>query len=156
MISFDPRGCSVLKAESSIGEIALQETGEPELPQIPPYVPDEATRWDVNSIVNNLVLFGVAGLVFLKVAMIDSDVSRGWTVAEIVQHVPSSVWGSYMGVLTEAPIPTKAVTSATVYTIGDVIAQQTEGTSIGELDRMRILRSMLAGLLFHGPMSHVW
>jgi len=50
----------------------------------------------------------------------------------------------------------QAVTSATVYTIGDIIAQKTEGLDIGKLDRGRILRSALAGLIGHGPMSHVW
>ena len=55
-----------------------------------------------------------------------------------------------------APIQTKAVTSATVYTIGDIIAQRKEGVGMGELDRWRIARSLAAGLLGHGPMSHVW
>jgi protein Mpv17 len=55
-----------------------------------------------------------------------------------------------------APLPTKAVTSATVYTIGDILSQNKEGRDMGELDRGRILRSLLAGLIGHGPMSHVW
>ena len=50
----------------------------------------------------------------------------------------------------------QAVTSATVYTIGDIISQKTEGVDIGKLDRGRILRSALAGLIGHGPMSHIW
>lgn len=55
-----------------------------------------------------------------------------------------------------APLQTKAVTSATVYTIGDIIAQRQGGTDIGKLDRGRIVRSLAAGLIGHGPMSHVW
>ena len=43
-----------------------------------------------------------------------------------------------------------------MYTIGDIIARKTEGLDIGKLDRGRILRSALAGLIGHGPMSHVW
>jgi len=39
---------------------------------------------------------------------------------------------------------------------GDVIAQRTEGTDMGELDRSRILRSALAGFIGHGPLSHFW
>ena len=116
----------------------------------------QGRQWDTDHIVNNTLLFGVVALVIAKVALIDHDVSRGWTAAEVVQHMPMSVWQSYMGVLTDSPIATKAVTSATVYTIGDVIAQQSEGASIRELDRMRTLRSMLAGLIGHGPLSHVW
>lgn len=40
--------------------------------------------------------------------------------------------------------------------IGDVIAQNTEGKSVHEIDRMRILRSLVAGLVGHGPLSHLW
>jgi protein Mpv17 len=138
-------------AESSLQENNL--LSDEEL-QIPYAAEEQGRRWDMN--VNNAILFGVTALVLAKVALIDSDVSRGWTAAEVVQHMPMSVWQAYMGVLTDAPIATKAVTSATVYTIGDVIAQQTEGTSIDELDRMRTLRSMLAGLIGHGPLSHMW
>ncbi|KAL7470166.1 hypothetical protein ACHAXS_010409 [Conticribra weissflogii] len=63
---------------------------------------------------------------------------------------------SYTEVLSAAPIQTKAVTSATVYAIGDIIAQRTEGLEVGELDRGRIVRSLAAGLIGHGPLSHVW
>ncbi len=61
-----------------------------------------------------------------------------------------------MLVLHESPIQTKAVTSATVYTIGDFISQRTEGTPTDEMDLPRLLRSLLAGLLGHGPLSHCW
>jgi protein Mpv17 len=58
--------------------------------------------------------------------------------------------------MAENPIMTKAATSATVYTIGDILAQKTEGKSLRELDRMRTVRSMLAGGIGHGPLSHFW
>ena len=117
---------------------------------------EQGVRWNMDSVLNKALLVGVAALVFAKVSMIDADVSRGWSAAEVARHLPMSVWQSYMKVLTDSPIATKAVTSATVYTIGDVIAQTTDGTSIDDLDRMRTLRSMLAGLIGHGPLSHVW
>jgi protein Mpv17 len=88
----------------------------------------------------------------------DAHVARGWWTAEeaALLRIPLHyVWASYSEVLERAPVMTKAVTSATVYTIGDVIAQRTEGTT-GDLDRLRTLRSMLAGLLGHGPLSHYW
>jgi protein Mpv17 len=66
------------------------------------------------------------------------------------------VWNSYTSVLHQNPVSTKAVTSASVYAIGDLVAQRTEGRSMGELDRMRALRSLLAGLIGHGPLSHLW
>lgn len=122
----------------------------------PAAIEEQGVRWNMDSVLNKAILVGVAALVFAKVSLIDHDVSRGWSAVEVVQHMPLSVWDSYMKVLTDSPIATKAVTSATVYTIGDVIAQQTEGTSIDDLDRARTLRSMLAGLIGHGPLSHVW
>ncbi len=125
-------------------------------PSFPDVMEEQGARWNVDSFVNQAILFGVAALVLAKATLIDSDVTRGWSAAEVIQHVPLGVWHSYTQVLADFPVATKAVTSATVYTIGDVIAQQTEGTSVGELDRMRVLRSLLAGGIGHGPLSHCW
>jgi protein Mpv17 len=83
--------------------------------------------------------------------------TRGiWSLQETALEIPTDIWNSYSEVLSSSPIQTKAVTSATVYTIGDLISQRTEGVSMGELDRPRVVRSLLAGLLGHGPLSHVW
>ena len=82
----------------------------------------------------------------------------GTSITEMMSHIPAEIWQQYSTVLTEHPIATKACTSATVYTIGDIIAQRTTITDSDneELDRRRILRSMIAGLIGHGPMSHFW
>ena len=82
----------------------------------------------------------------------------GTSITEMMSHIPADIWQQYSTVLTEHPIATKACTSATVYTIGDIIAQRTTITDSDneELDRRRILRSMIAGLIGHGPMSHFW
>ena len=64
-------------------------------------------------------------------------------------------WYAYETVLRDAPIATKAVTSATVYTIGDILSQQSEDGD-GSIDLGRMLRSTLAGLIGHGPLSHLW
>merc|ERR1739848_393722 len=69
---------------------------------------------------------------------------------------PLEAWDSYEEVLSESPIATKAATPATVYTIGDIISQRTEGVSVGNLDRGRVTRSLVAGLIGHGPLSHLW
>jgi protein Mpv17 len=98
----------------------------------------------------------MGAFILSKVFMIDADVSRGWTLAEVAQHIPTGVWDFYTSVLHNHPISTKAITSASVYTIGDLIAQRTEGKVMGELDCMRALRSLLAGLIGHGPLSHLW
>ena len=81
---------------------------------------------------------------------------RGWSPEEMAVRIPVDNWMSYNAVLERSPLQTKALTSATVYTIGDFISQRTEGTDMGKLDRMRLLRSLLAGLIGHGPLSHVW
>ena len=81
---------------------------------------------------------------------------RGWTASEMAVRIPVDNWLSYSEVLDKSPLSTKAVTSATVYTIGDFIAQRVEGLGMGELDRPRLLRSLLAGLIGHGPLSHLW
>ena len=89
--------------------------------------------------------------------ILDSGITKGlWSLQETALEIPTDLWNSYSEVLSSSPIQTKAVTSATVYTIGDLISQRTEGAYMGELDRPRVVRSLLAGLLGHGPWSHVW
>lgn len=111
---------------------------------------------DLDAVINIMLVVGVALFALNKLATVDEGLMRGWTAAEMAVRIPVDNWNSYESVLEAAPISTKAVTSATVYSIGDIIAQQAEGKSLSELDRMRNLRSLLAGLIGHGPMSHVW
>ena len=90
-----------------------------------------------------------------------SDTSIVQSISPTLQHLTtnavSHTWGAYQSVLAENPITTKACTSATVYSIGDVIAQKAEGLEgLDELDKGRVLRSLLAGGIGHGPLSHVW
>lgn len=51
-------------------------------------------------------------------------------------------------------MPKQAVISGTVYLLGDLIAQSSEGRRPGEWDRTRALRSGLVGAMAHGPLSH--
>jgi hypothetical protein len=119
-------------------------------------VASAARTMDVNGLINTAILAGVTVVLLSNFATVDHDLMRGWSPGEVAYRVSMDTWHRYSAVLEAAPISTKAVTSGTVYTIGDIIAQRTEGKDIGELDRMRILRSMLAGLIGHGPLSHVW
>jgi protein Mpv17 len=112
---------------------------------------------ETNALINNGLLLVIAVAVVWKVTTVNSlEMMRGWTASEMAWRVPIDNWASYSLTLSNAPIITKAVTSATVYTIGDLIAQRTEGAEMGEIDRMRTLRSLVAGLIAHGPMSHFW
>eukprot|EP00977_Amphora_coffeiformis_P009976 scaffold2335_cov175-Amphora_coffeaeformis.AAC.3 len=68
------------------------------------------------------------------------------------------LWHAYQHSLESHPIYTKAATSATVYAFGDVLAQRTaSGNDHGAtLDVPRVLRSLVAGGLGHGPLSHLY
>mmetsp|Transcript_7546 Transcript_7546/g.11416 ORF Transcript_7546/g.11416 Transcript_7546/m.11416 type:complete len:347 (-) Transcript_7546:354-1394(-) len=116
----------------------------------------EAQMMDINAIINSAALIAVVLAVMTTFTTVDSNIMRGWSVEEMAYRIPFDNWEAYSAVLARSPVETKAVTSATVYTIGDIISQFTEGATIGTLDRMRILRSLLAGLIGHGPLSHVW
>lgn len=111
---------------------------------------------DFNSIFNTAILVAVSISVLSSVATIDAGIMRGWSAEEMAVRIPVDNWLSYSNVLDQSPLYTKAVTSATVYTIGDMISQGTEGKGIGEIDRPRVIRSLLAGLIGHGPLSHLW
>lgn len=111
---------------------------------------------DKNTIINTSIFAIALVTVVFEVLSVDVGITRGWSTEEIAYRVPLDNWNSYNAILAAAPIQTKAITSATVYAIGDTIAQRTDGTEIGELDRGRILRSLAAGLIGHGPLSHYW
>jgi len=111
---------------------------------------------DKNTIINTSIFAIALVTVVFQVLSVDVGITRGWSTEEIAYRVPLDNWNSYHAILAAAPIQTKSITSATVYAIGDTIAQRTEGTEIGELDRGRIGRSLAAGLLGHGPLSHFW
>lgn len=70
--------------------------------------------------------------------------------------MPVDNWFAYMDVLRDNPVLVKACTSGTVYALGDWTAQTFEGTTLADIKRGRVYRSALAGLLLHGPLSHVW
>lgn len=118
---------------------------------------DNNFKEDTRIIQNTILLLAVVlSVVTPLVTSVEWDAMRGWSPSEVVQGLLQGNWDRYISVLTNYPIPTKAVTSATVYTIGDILAQRTEGKTIGDLDRLRVLRSLTAGLIGHGPLSHCW
>ena len=135
-------------SNSNVNEMQMQQANVVSVAQI--------NVVDYNAYINIGVIALVAVLALSKLATVDMGMMRGWTAAEMAVRIPVDNWASYESILHAAPISTKAVTSATVYTIGDIIAQRTEGKSYGDLDRWRVLRSLLAGCIGHGPLSHVW
>ncbi|KAL7519233.1 hypothetical protein ACHAWX_004017 [Stephanocyclus meneghinianus] len=116
----------------------------------------QSRSFSADYIINSSILLIAIVTILYQILSVDMGITRGWYPEEIAARIPIDNWRCYTDVLNMAPLPTKAVTSATVYTIGDIIAQKTEGKDMGELDRGRIVRSLLAGFIGHGPMSHVW
>jgi len=104
----------------------------------------------------------VAG--FLMYNHFDSSPVAQTTVTAMFHHMaalPLHAYDAYESALASNPVATKAATSATVYSIGDVVAQYTEQRQLDNqnhfsLDQNRVLRSMIAGGIGHGPLSHVW
>lgn len=109
-----------------------------------------------NFLVNVGLISLVAAVVLAKVVTVDLDSWRGWTPVEIFTRIPLDNWDGYMNVLTLHPILVKAITSGSVYTLGDGVAQLYEGKTLGEIDRGRVARSAAAGFIGHGPLSHLW
>ena len=50
----------------------------------------------------------------------------------------------------------QAVISGFTFFLADLSAQAQEGRAGETLDRKRLLRCSLAGLLMHGPLFHLW
>ena len=116
----------------------------------------QSRTFDRDAFFNISIFLLAIGTAAFHVLSVDVGITRGWGPEEIALRIPLDNWRSYTNILNMAPIQTKAITSATVYTIGDIIAQRKGGAEIGKLDRARIARSMAAGFIGHGPMSHVW
>ena len=87
---------------------------------------------------------------------VDIDSWNNWSLAKILTQIPKDNWENYMDQLEQTPIMVKAITSGSVYVIGDIISQLLDQKTLGEIDRVRTLRSGMAGLLLHGPLSHGW
>jgi protein Mpv17 len=110
---------------------------------------------DPKQVASTGIMVAVSALVVWKLGM-DGDLLSLSSAQEMITRIPMAALDVYSNVLESSPIMTKAATSATVYTIGDIIAQKSTGTEFGDIDRMRTLRSMLAGGIGHGPLSHYW
>ena len=158
-ISFDPYA-SISSTSLYLSDIPIVASQENlDLPSnddhmLSPQVDERSI--DINYIVNTSIIAIALIFILVKLMTVDVGMMRGWTIHETSLRIAVDNWAGYNSVLESNPVFTKAMTSATVYTIGDYIAQRTEGISMSDLDWPRIIRSMLAGLIAHGPMSHVW
>lgn len=123
---------------------------------------DKAKRWidahsmEVNAAVNVAIVGSVAfGSVF-QIVEVDSDISAGWTIWEILRNIPRDNLDAYQQSVFDNPLPTKALTSGVAYTLGDFTCQLSQGKKITTVDLKRSLRSGAAGFMIHGPLCHYW
>ena len=82
--------------------------------------------------------------------------------------IASDAWSAYKGMLSTNPVLTKSVTSSTIMTCSDIICQQlvkavqaepveegNEDSLIG-IDLVRVLQVTVTGLIWSGPITHLW
>ena len=69
-----------------------------------------------------------------------------------------AAWASYLSSLQRNPLRTKALTSATISGLSDVIAQRLMrgSTSKGGWNAKRTLLLAIYGLIWNGPSAHYW
>ena len=65
------------------------------------------------------------------------------------------LYDAYSKVALQYPIITKSLTSGVAYLLGDAIAQKF-GDFCGSIDKGRLTRCSIAGLVSHGPQLHFW
>lgn len=148
-----PQGGAAMADRSSRSVVDLLE---PLLPKKQVKNKTVVDREQVNAWINTAVVTILALAVAFKVVTVDIDHARGWTITETLLRIPSDNWGAYLDSLESEPVFVKAVTSGSVYGIGDVVAQLSGGKTAGAIDRPRVIKSMIAGFIGHGPLSHEW
>ena len=143
---------------ASISDAALDIETTPQQDQLSPETAavDQAAKsgGEVGKILG--VSTTTAIVSYLAASHFDTGIAQATvsTLQHLSMNIATQLWGSYESFLQEHPVAGASMTSATVYTIGDAIAQRTERSE--QLDTGRLLRSGLAGGIGHGPMSHLW
>jgi protein Mpv17 len=66
----------------------------------------------------------------------------------------AAIWARYNALLEAQPLLTKALTSLTGFTVGDILAQKFVEPADAPYDIMRTIRLGSFGMLFHGPTGH--
>lgn len=65
-------------------------------------------------------------------------------------------WNAYLRQLDINPVPTKALTSAVLSVISDILAQSLQGIPLSQLNTTSLRNQFLIGLLIRGPLVHYW
>jgi protein Mpv17 len=113
----------------------------------------------VDAIINTALLAAAVCFACWTLVGAELSVSRGWTGAELLVRSIIDNKDNYMAATAANPVLVKAITSGSVYVLGDGISQllsDKSGSGLAGLDRSRLGRSGAAGFFGHGPLSHVW
>lgn len=106
--------------------------------------------------VNATIVLGFGTLAVTKLLTIDHDYWQGWTLYEVLRYVPEHNWIAYEKALAAHPVLAKMTISGIVYSIGDWIAQCSEGKPLFDFDLTRMFRSGLTGFTLQGSLSHYY
>ena len=94
------------------------------------------------------------GFAFYTIINIDSEITRGWTSAEVAMRIPLDTWSSYEASLSSKPIETKTLINVVIYLLGDWLSQTVfQKKDVLDFDAARTLRNGFIGLCF-GPLVH--
>eukprot|EP00611_Tribonema_gayanum_P016666 TRINITY_DN29058_c0_g1_i1.p1 TRINITY_DN29058_c0_g1~~TRINITY_DN29058_c0_g1_i1.p1 ORF type:complete len:352 (-),score=52.23 TRINITY_DN29058_c0_g1_i1:150-1205(-) len=152
--NFDQEQISLFDHSADVSGPSVQQRSNKTLAQLYRDFSSDPKRR--NAVLNLLVVGALVGGALYKVVTVDADLSRGWTIWEIILRVPSDNLWSYESSVTHNAVPTKAATSMVAYGIGDFLAQCLRGETLETIDLKRTARSAAAGLFVHGPMCHFW
>jgi len=67
-----------------------------------------------------------------------------------------SYWNAYLRQLDVNPVQTKALTSAVLSVVSDVLAQSLQGVPLSQLNTTSLRNQFIIGLLIRGPLVHYW
>jgi len=102
-------------------------TTPPTTTNVAEFQPNISIRTDADRerdlIINVGFLIMMSVIMLAKIATVSMDHWRGWSPAEIFLRIPLDNWDGYMSFLEDHPVVTKALTSFSVYMLGDWTAQ---------------------------------
>uniref|UniRef100_A0A0G4HXJ8 Uncharacterized protein n=1 Tax=Chromera velia CCMP2878 TaxID=1169474 RepID=A0A0G4HXJ8_9ALVE len=161
------------EGEGESGEGGADGEGEEENEEPPPPTVEEleemtgserlqtsVAKRNFDILLNTIALGSVVALVIGKALLVDFDISRGWTLGEILRRVPVDNWAAYEAGIQESPLQIAAAITGATYFLGDLLAQLYDNKRLErdplDLDRMRIVRSGLIGFFLLGPFAHTY
>mmetsp|Transcript_27731 Transcript_27731/g.71989 ORF Transcript_27731/g.71989 Transcript_27731/m.71989 type:complete len:400 (-) Transcript_27731:413-1612(-) len=108
------------------------------------------------SAVNLGVMVAFLGSLAEQFVTVDSAKWSGWSVWDILAHMPADNLRVYQDCLDHHPLWTAMLVTGATYYFADWTAQTCEGNKLMEFDAARLLRSTVLGLLVFGPLVQTY